>query len=64
VKMFALPSKENLSADMVKDLSKNLRPGMRFLDVAQYMRYRFGKGAYTISPAPPVRPVRFVRSRR
>jgi hypothetical protein len=63
--MFALPIEANLSTDMLKDLqSKNTRPGMKNLDVSRYVLYRYGKGLYTITPAPPVRPVRIVRSRR
>jgi hypothetical protein len=63
--MFALPIKANLSADMVRDLRfKSARPGMKFLDVTHYMLFKFGRGLYQTSPAPPVRPVRFVRSRR
>jgi hypothetical protein len=61
--MFALPTTANLSTDMLKDLQfKSTRPGMKNLDVTRYMLFKYGRGLYTITPAPSVRrPVRIVR---
>jgi hypothetical protein len=61
--MFALPTKANYTTDMLKDLQRASRPGMKNLDVNQYMLSKYGRGLYQISPASPGRPPIRIRGR-
>jgi hypothetical protein len=54
--MFGLPTKANYTSDMLKDLQRASRPGMKNLDVNLYVLSKYGRGLYQVSPAPPTRP--------
>jgi hypothetical protein len=55
--MFGLPTKANYTSDMLKDLQRGSRPGMKNLGVNLYVLSKYGRGLYQISPAPsPKRP--------
>jgi hypothetical protein len=54
--MYSLPPKASRPSDMLNDAAaKSARLGPTF-DVERYQLWKFGRGGYSITPKPPVRP--------